>query len=108
MDVAPYSTNSGRRYVALRFQLGLGLLVTIRRPPSPLPARLEDPERMPLKVPIDVRGTARLLARPFRKLPRLFPIVSHLALPSHFPPNHQQVKFTTFDKKKSIRLLRFC
>jgi hypothetical protein len=51
-------------------QLGLGLLVTILKPPSPLPARLDEPERLPLKVPIDVRGTARLVPLPFAKLPR--------------------------------------
>lgn len=57
-------------YLDLPPQLGLGLLVVILRPPSPLPARLDEPERLPLKVPIDVRGTARLVALPFEKLPR--------------------------------------
>lgn len=44
--------------------------MVILKPPSPLPARLDEPERLPLKVPIDVRGTARLVPLPFEKLPR--------------------------------------
>ena len=80
------------RYFDLPPQLGRGLLVVILKPPSPLPARLEEPERLPLKVPIDVRGTARLVPLPFAKLPRFimaafrFGVLATAQIETSLPP----------------------
>lgn len=89
--------------------------MTILSPPSPLPARLEEPERLPFQVPIDVRGTARLLALPFRKLPRFIMAAFPLPIPSFSADFHQsalqahsyqQVNLTTFIRGSQIVLLR--
>jgi hypothetical protein len=81
MDARP-PHRANVRYFDLPPQLGRGLLVTILKPPSPLPARLDEPERLPLKVPIDVRGTARLVPLPFEKLPRFIMATFRFGVPA--------------------------